>query len=164
MRSCSTLVTRLSSSVCLTAIALLGISVNAIAQDSGKLSSDDFFAAKIHGDAYNLSVGNAPQLAQSMRIAGPNGFSAESRSLSLSMSEPLADGLYKYEITGDLGWSNAVADAKANRENGRSEAAQPGRRTGVIATGYFRIVNGAVFEPGNLQEQKSSGRQAAESQ
>lgn len=157
MKSCLHSVTRRSSVVCITAAALLSLSTSTLAEDSGKLTSDQLFAAKLNGDAYSVSVSNAPHVAQSMRVTGPRGFKAESRSLTVSSSKPLPDGSYNYEITGALSRSDAVFDPSSNRENGRSEDATPTRQpTGVIASGHFKIVNGAIFEPGNETEERES--------
>ncbi len=156
MKSCSNLVTRLSSYLSLAALALTGVSASALAQDSANLAQDEFFSAQVHGDAYNLSISNAPYLARSMRVTGPHGFVAESKTLDFSASKALPDGDYNYEVTGEIPWNDAEWDAESNRANGRDELAEPGPATGVIARGHFRIVNGTVQQPGNETEEQSS--------
>lgn len=155
MRSYSDVVARLASSFCFFALATLGVSVNAFAQEesSAKFSSADYFSAELSGDAHVVSVGNAPHIARSMRIAGPDGFVVETDSLTLTSGKPLPDGLYKYEIIGALPASEVKFDLSRNRDNGRSEDARPGPATGVIATGHFRIIDGAVFVPGDENEE-----------
>lgn len=155
MSSYSYVVARLAPLFCLFAMLILGISLNAYAQEesSAKLASEDSYAAKVSGDAHVVSVDNLPPIARSMRIAGPDGLTVKSDSLVLTSGDPLPDGLYNYEIIGALPTGEGKWDAVRNRDNGRSADARPGPATGVIATGHFRIIDGAVFVPGNEKEE-----------
>lgn len=109
-------------------------------------------ATEFSADGYGFSAYGAPGGATSMRVTGPDGFAVETDSLSYSGDEALPDGTYKYEITGSVPRMTSAVDVKGNLNQGRSASVRPGKATGVIDAGHFRILNGSVVVPDNVVE------------
>ena len=108
-------------------------------------------ATNFTGDAYRITAYNAPAGAISMRLGGPQGFVAESDSLTYDSFYPLPDGTYSFEITGALTGvrEGDSYDAKNSMNNGRDfdAASYRGFVSGIMDSGYFSIVGGTVLIP-----------------
>ena len=108
-------------------------------------------AADVSGGANGVTLSKVPSNLQSVRVTGPNGYRSVSSDASLRSSKgaPLADGVYRYEVTEvkcvNVSYAEIKTAKRDNAANGRDADAQPSScRDVVVDSGSFRIVNGAV--------------------
>jgi len=111
--------------------------------------------AGVSGDAFGIYA-DAPG-AHSMTLTGPPGFAVEVNATTYRppSGEPLPDGAYRYQIYGPMPRREQPYSAKYEMDNGRGEAVSSSRSeaSGVIDSGRFRIVNGAVIAPDDAVEE-----------
>ena len=93
---------------------------------------------------------------KTLTVSGPDGYSATSfsstgsPSASMSKNGAMADGLYKWQLTGSS--SEMVPSSKSGMDNGRGDAERAFVNKSVSESGTFRVVNGSVVMPTNEVE------------
>ena len=86
-----------------------------------------------------------------MTVKGPNGYHSKSYSsdqapsMSLSQNGGLADGLYKWELTGAT--NEMVKANPMGLDNGRGSSAREFVNKSATESGTFRVVNGSIVAP-----------------
>lgn len=116
-------------------------------------------AADVAGGANGISLSSVSPNTHSVRITRPNGYLSVSHGAGMQAKDaaPLADGVYRYEITemqcGTLSREAIKAATRDNAANGRALDAEPGScREVAVDSGAFRIVNGAVPNSALVEE------------
>ena len=113
-------------------------------------------AATVSGSNKGVSFSTSVP-PESIRVTGPQGFTASVQGNSLQSASGLPDGLYRYEITAATGTGaprHSSYDSGLN--NGRDNAAAQrgsGRYMAVVDYGVFRIVGGQVVSADVVEEQ-----------
>ena len=113
-------------------------------------------AAGVSGSSKGVSFSTSVS-PESIRVTGPQGFTASVQGSSLQSASGLPDGLYRYEITAATGTgAPRLSSYDSGLNNGRDNAVAQrgsGRYTAVVDYGVFRIVGGQVVSAGVVEEQ-----------
>ena len=113
-------------------------------------------AATVSGSNRGVSFSTSVP-AESIRVTGPEGFTASVQGSSLQSASGLPDGLYRYEITAaTVTGAPRLPSYDPGLNNGRDSAAAQrgsGRYIAVVDYGVFRIVGGQVVSADSVEEQ-----------
>ena len=118
----------------------------------GFVMSGTAFAGQASISGGQLQVQSSKSMSnKTLTVSGPNGYSATSfstsgsPSASMSKNGAMADGLYKWQLTGST--SEMVPSSKSGMNNGRGDAERAMVNKSTSESGTFRVLNGSVVMP-----------------
>jgi len=102
--------------------------------------STSIHAASVEGTHHKLTFKELPERYQSIRLHGPEGLLVEFASDTYKSKTPLPEGVYRYEVLGEVTATPKVDHYKQSLNNGRDSSLKPKTNVqGRIDEGRFHI-------------------------
>ncbi len=141
---------------------IIGAAVSALLLSAGTaFAADPSFGGDSLSAKPSVSMSN-----MTLTVTGPNGYYAkeysdnQTPSLSLSQKGTMADGLYKWELSGAT--SKQVEANPMGLDNGRGSSARKFASQSMTESGSFRVVGGSIVTPDGAMKEPVSRKKNKE--
>jgi len=115
--------------------------------------STSIYAASVEGTHHKLFFKELPDSYQTIRLHGPDGILVEFSSEIYQSKTPLPEGVYRFEVLGEVTATPKVDHYKQSLNNGRDSSLKPKKNVlGRIEEGRFHIHAEKVLQQKNIKE------------